>query len=300
MNEQIKKISRYFAALVFWVMGAGVLSSLAQLSPMGTGYFQNPYLFNTALAGADGGTKLNLAVRATANSMPGAPKNQAFSADHGFGRSGIGLVLNNSSVGSVRHTGGALGYAYHLPIAANDQHIHFGVAMSLSRSRLDMTKVTAEGYDPVLASYNDRGTELDANFGLAYTRQQLTIEFSMSDIVRNTRDDNRQLVNSPLFFSAVSYAVPLDVEKSDITLVPKVCFRGMRGTDNVLDLGVDFHFAEHFRILGLYHTSNNASAGFGVSLGNLQLLGMYSMETSSLSRYAGNAFEVGLGWGLKK
>ncbi|SFC53959.1 type IX secretion system membrane protein, PorP/SprF family [Parapedobacter composti] len=295
MNTNIKSSSRYILALLTTVVAVGIAEVSAQLSPMGTGYFQNPYLFNPARAGMEGGTTLNLGIRATANTMPGAPRNQAFTAEHGFGRSGIGLVLDNTSVGSVRHTGGSLGYAYHLPLAA-DHQLHFGLSATLSRSRLDMTKVNATGYDPVLAAYNERGARLDANFGLAYTFSELCVEFAMGDLIRNIEKDERQLVNNPLFFSAVSYTLPVGDGSGSMALTPKVCYRGARGTGNILDVGLDFRFAERFRVLGLYHTSENASFGFGARLGNLQLLGMYSLETSSLSRYAGNAFEVGLGW----
>jgi len=298
MNTMIKRLGRGAVAAAAFVVGWNTVPAQAQLSPMGTGYFQNPYLFNPARAGMDGGTTLNLGIRATANGMPGAPRNQAFSAEHGFGRSGIGLLLDNTSVGSVRHTGGALGYAYHLPLTADGQRLHFGLSATLLWSRLDMTDINGTGYDPVLAAYNERGAEFDAKFGLAYTYRQLVAEFAMGDLIRNIRNDDRVLANRPLYFSAVSYTLPLGARDGSMSLTPKVCYRGIRSTDDVFDIGMDFRFAGHFRVLGLYHTSRNATVGFGAGIGKLQILGMYSMETSSLSRYAGNAFEVGLGWNI--
>lgn len=272
-----------------------ILQTNAQQVPLGSGYYQNPYLFNTALAGKDEGTSLNLAVRSSTGSMPGTPRNQALSAEHGFGKSGIGFTLHNMSHGSLRHTGGALGYAYHLQLS--DAHrLHFGVAATLQHSRLDLSKVSGETYDPLIANYNDRRAQFDANFGLAYSSDRLLVEFSMADLIHKNKEDNRDLVNTPLFYSAVSYMIPLQSGGSELLLQPKVALRGIRGHDNVFDIGVNAHFAERFNVFALYHTSNNATAGFGVKLGQLNLTGLYTMETSSMTRYSGNAFEIALGW----
>ena len=159
-----------------------------------------------------------------------------------------------------------------------------------------MTDSHGNGDDPVLAAYNERGAKFDAKFGLAYTFQQLVVEFAMGDLIRNIRNDERVLANSPLYFSAVSYTLPIGGQGGSMSLTPKVCYRGLRSTDDVFDIGLDFRFAGHFRVLGLYHTSQNATVGFGAGIGKLQVLGMYNMETSSVSRYAGSAYELGLGW----
>ncbi|RZL05668.1 MAG: type IX secretion system membrane protein PorP/SprF, partial [Pedobacter sp.] len=70
-------------------------------------------------------------------------------------------------------------------------------------------------------------------------------------------------------------------------LEPKLTYRGVKGFDDMLDVGAQFALAEKkFMLMGMYHSNESATFGFGADLKKRYLLSaMYTTQTAALSAY---------------
>ena len=269
----------------------------AQLKPVNAGYFVNEYLMNPAMAGREKIVNSTIGVRQQFNSFMGAPQTQFLVADVGFSeKSGVGLKVYNDKAGLLRQTSLSLSYAYHLPVG-NEKQLHFGFSNSLNSVHLDQELVTGDQNDPDMSDVNLRKTHIDADLGLAYTSKSISIQAvftNMAAVLRNTRKNE---VNYSLFYTAASYRFTSEIGAFE----PKIAFRGIKGFDNILDLGADFKFkstaTNQLHLFGIYHSSNNASFGFGISPNDkFTFNSSYTMGTKALRNYTSGDFEVNVGY----
>jgi hypothetical protein len=106
----------------------------------------------------------------------------------------------------------------------------------------------------------------------------------------------RDQINYSTFFTAISYKFNAGKEYGDVGLEPKLCYRGIKEADGILDAGVNVVFAQdRFNVYGLYHTSENATFGFGIKYKTLSLSGIYSSVPYAFRGYTNGDFELGLG-----
>ena len=97
------------------------------------------------------------------------------------------------------------------------------------------------------------------------------------------------------FFTAASYKFIPDDESNNITIEPKVVFRGIKGFDNILDASANLDMASYdFNISTIYHTNKTITFGVGLNLLKIDLLFAYTYNTGPLSSYANNTFEFGV------
>ncbi|WP_162946174.1 PorP/SprF family type IX secretion system membrane protein [Chitinophaga barathri] len=267
-----------------------------QVAPLGTQYFQNQYLGNPSFAGVDTGLHLNGAYRRQWNDVPGAPVAMAFTADYLVGkRVGAGLNIFRDEAGLITRTRVSVTYAYHLPLSLSGrQKLHFGLSAGLRNDRLDLSKLNGDATDPSLNLFNRRDNYFDVDFGVAYTDGHLNIQAALPNVVGYFQSDNKDIANSSTWFTAVSYRV--DVGEGFTSIEPKVCFRAVRGFDNIFDFGANIALLNNWvNVFGMYHTSQNFTVGAGFSYRTrfgLQLI--YSTQTAGLKNYLGDNFTLGL------
>ncbi|WP_377047728.1 PorP/SprF family type IX secretion system membrane protein [Rufibacter quisquiliarum] len=294
--------------LVSALMGTQLFHSggeaLAQINPLGTMYFQNQYLGNPAMAGLDNGWKLNLAYRQQWNSFPGTPKTQSLTAEYGFGGNvGVGLKVQNTKAGLLRHTSAVGTYAYHLPVNEGQQ-LHFGLSVGVTNQRISNSDVVGENSDPSVSRFNDQSVELDGDFGLAFTTGKLTVQGALLGMRNYLANDPNEVevINYPTFFTAVSYRFNVTAGGQAIGIEPKIAYRGMKETDNILDAGANLSFLYNaFNVFGLYHSNQEATFGFSVGYkSRLAFTGIYTTAPSDMKDYASGGFELGLKFALAK
>lgn len=279
----------------------GKQKAIAQLSPMGALYFQNQFLGNPAMAGS-GGLNLNMGIRKQWSNVPGSPLTQTLSADYKVNsKVGIGLNFNNDQSGLLKKTRALGAYAYHLPLNDKNDRLSFGLALGFMNERIHSEDLIGDLDDLIVASYNQRSTYLDGDFGLAYTTQKITIQFALPNLKGALkRDEVRAVVDRSTFFSAISYKIKAGVA-SALEIEPKAVYRGVNGFDNILDIGANLSYAGNkFNLFGMYHSSQSATFGFGLNYHSLGFCGMYSTSTSALRGYADGNFEIGLKINLLK
>lgn len=282
------------AALVLAACGIQQEAS-AQLNPMSALYFQNQYLSNPAMAGAEGSLNVNLGYRKQWTSIPGSPAMQTLTGDYALNsKVGLGLNIYNDKAGLFKRTRTVASYAYHLPMNGENENLSFGLSLGFMSERLSEEDVHGDEGDAGVGNYNQRDTYIDGDFGAAYTSNKFTIQAALpnmkslfkKDVVSNT-------VDRSTFFSAVSYKMQLSEGTNGIGLEPKVAYRGVKGFDNILDAGANLSYANNrVSLFGMYHSSNSTTFGLGLNYQSLGVSGMYSTATSALSGYANGNFEV--------
>ena len=268
----------------------------AQLNPMGALYFQNQYLNNPAMAGLESGFNLNLGYRQQWSRIPGSPVMQAFTADCGLNKKvGLGLNFYNDQAGLFKRTRTLASYAYHLPLNEESRKLSFGISLGFMNERISYEDIHGDAGDLDVIQYNQRDTYIDADFGMAYTSNNLIIQAALPNMKSYfNRDIATSSVDRATFFSAISYKMQLGT-KQGISIEPKVAYRGVDGFDNILDVGANLSYAKNqVNFFGMYHSSKSATLGLGLNYHSIGFTAMYTTSTSGLSDYVSESFEIGL------
>jgi type IX secretion system PorP/SprF family membrane protein len=294
-----KTIYQKYLLLLGVLMGM-YINAGAQLSPMGNMYFYNQYLGNPAMAGTSGEINLNLLYRKQFNEVPNAPIYQVFTGEYAYtDKAAIGLNIDLSKSGLINFSRIMGTYAYHM-LVSNSGKLHFGLSVGVARQYVNREDIDAEGFDPVINRFNDRGYRLDGDFGVAYTDNSLTIQATLLNLnnVLNTDPNFIEGINYATFFTAAAYKIKVN---DDLSVEPKVVYRGIKGMDNIVEGGFGLAYEEKFNVFGLYHSTHNATFGMGFKYNDkFKITGIYSLGPSAVRSFTGGDFEIGLGLMLNK
>lgn len=264
------------------------------LEPSATQYFQNQYLANPAMAGIDSGLHINAAYRNQWSDIAGAPVTKFLSADGNFGhRVGGGLRVFNDAAGLLNRTRIALSYAYHLPLNSSNQQLSFGLSLALGLQRLNTKDLNGEINDPSIGAFNRRDDYFETEFGMAYTNGHLNLQGAIPNIRSLFSGNNNTLDGGNIFFTAASYQFTPEGTISKVE--PKICYRGVRGYNNILDIGVNVAVLENVaNIMAMYHTSNSITAGIGVNImKTVAIQALYTSQTAGIKTYVNGTYEIG-------
>ncbi|MXV51498.1 type IX secretion system membrane protein PorP/SprF [Pedobacter sp. HMF7647] len=286
--------------IVIAVLIISSYKSHAQLNPLGAMYFQNQYLANPAFAGMENELNIGGIYRQQWSNIPGAPSLQSLTADWGSSkRMGLGVSLNNDHSGLMRRTRAVASYAYHLPLSGNNDRLSFGLSLGVMDQRINYRDVDGDLTDVSIANYNNQGTYLDGDFGLAYTGNRLRVQAALPNLKSffNTDDNSRNEIDRATWMGAASYRLTLDKNTvGGMELEPKVVVRGVKNYDAIIDAGANLSFLNNtLNFQAMYHSTKNASFGVGMNFKKrLSILGLYSSNTSAMTNVSNGTFEIGL------
>ncbi|MCW3462509.1 PorP/SprF family type IX secretion system membrane protein [Chitinophaga nivalis] len=267
----------------------------ALLEPSGMQYFQNQYLANPATAGIDTGLHVTAAYRSQWKGIDGAPVTKFMSADGNImNRVGTGIRVFNDVAGLLTRTRIALSYAYHLPLNGKGKQLSLGLSLALQMQRLNLKELNGDASDPSIGAFNRRDDYFEGEFGAAYTDGRWSIQGTIPNIRGLLKGDHNTVDGGNVFFAATSYRfTPADAAITSVE--PKICFRGVRGYDNIVDIGVKMallHNVAH--VMAMYHTSKSITAGLGVNIKEtLDISLLYTAQTGGIGTHVNGAFEVG-------
>lgn len=295
-SPQILYPKRSVVAALLLVLFTIIQTSVkAQLNPLSSQYFQNQYLFNPAMAGINDGLNINLSGRKQWSSIPGSPSTQAISADYLLDRAAFGASVYAEQSGLLKSTRAVATYAYHIPLGQNNQKLNFGVSAGILTQRVPLDQVSGDAGDLSIARYNERQSYLDGDFGTSYTSNNLSVQFALPNLRSVFNQYNYYAVDRSLYFTAVSYKFDFGEAINNISLEPKVAFRGVKGYTNILDAGANLSLANNqVSIQGIYHSTKSTTFGFGLNKNAFSILAFYTTETSSLNNYTNGDFEISL------
>ena len=283
-------------AVLFFAIVFSSKIATAQLNPMGAMYFQNQYLGNPALAGTESGLDFSLGIRQQWSLFPGSPQMQTFTASYALNdKAGLGLNVYNDQSGLFKRTRTVATYAYHLPLSEADHHLSFGLSLGFVNDRITTEDIRGNQGDSNVGAYNQRDTYVDGDFGMAYTSNNLNIQAALPNMKSFLKKDiNIDAVGRGTFFSAISYKFQID-GAGGFGIEPKVAYRGVKGMDNLIDVGANVSYANNrVNLFGMYHSSKSSTFGVGLNYLNIGFSGMYSTATAALNSYSNDNFEVSM------
>lgn len=268
----------------------------AQINLLGSSYYWNPYLNNPSMAGRVKGLSLDITHRQQWNSMPGSPVTQALSGSYGINQKvGLGMNIYNDRAGLQRWTRVMGTYAYRLPLNVKEDALHLGISFGYSNEKLNSQDLIADPNDASIGRYNDRESYLDGDFGVAYITQGLSVEGAIPNLKSFFYKDNPDLVDRAVFFSSMSYKFHLGDQTNHTGIEPKVAFRGIKGYDNIIDIGTNVSLLDdQLQLMMIYHSTRSFTSGFGFTYKTISLYGSYTSETSDINGYANGNFELNL------
>jgi type IX secretion system PorP/SprF family membrane protein len=277
------------------ITGLSISTTHAQLNPMGSLYFQNPYQGNPALAGIETGWLINVANKVQWTAIEGAPTIQSATATFGTNGQKIGFGFNvyNENAGVFLRTAVKGTYAYHIPLNDDSSFLDFGLSAGVTSEWIDYEKVIGDLNDPTLKLFNGRKSYVDGDFGIAYRNQRLIAEVSIPNLKRFlNRDIIRNTIDRSLYMAALGYRF----SRANFTIDSKAMYRRIENFKDIIDLGAQFRcFNEKLAINAMYHSTNSITFGIGTFYQKqLTINCFYTTGTSDLGNYSNGEFEIAL------
>jgi len=287
------KLSYKNYILAAFLLGFTICTSTvkAQLNPLSSQYFENQYLFNPAMAGLNHGLSINLDYRKQAIGISGSASTQSGTAEYQMNKVGLGLNIYNDFSGLIRTSRAVVTYAYHLPIGGDNQQLNFGLSAGVLNQHIQTNDIVGDAGDATVANFNSsKQNYVDGDFGVSYTSNKLTIQAVLPNLKSAFTDNNT--VDKSLYFASASYKLG---DPKDMTLEPKVIFRGIKGATSIVDAGFNLGFNENLVSLqGLYHSNNTATFGFGINKTSYAILAFYTTNTATINYNASGDLELGV------
>lgn len=286
---------RGLVSLIIFTSGVFVFAgrSNAQQTPLSSGYYQNMYILNPAFAGIGDGLNINVNYRNQWRVIPGSPVNSTISADYRFSKVGVGLKILSDKAGLITRNSVSGTYAYHLPLAAADQQLHFGLSLGLMKDRFESSGVIGDANDPRPAEFNARSVYIDGDFGLAYTISRFGVQASVPHLKTYLKKDVTNSVQYSTLFFAMSYVFGKTPEI--FAVEPKLSYLASSGVDDIISLGANARVLnDQFSISALVHSSRSSSIGIGFKYDKYQLNGYYTTHTVAQNIGSGGSFEIHL------
>lgn len=271
------------------------LESAAQQDPFAASYFQNQYLANPAMVGVDDKIKAGVGYRRQWSGITNSPYSLYATGEYSSGdKLNLGISLYNDKAGMLNTSMAMLTYAYYLPVTSKGGRVHLGISAGAVNRRIDLKNFNGDPGDILLTDGNS--IRFDGGIGVAYTDKQITVQASFPNMVTYFKKENDSIVNRPTFFAAGSYKFAFN--DGDLTVEPKVAFRGMKGFDNIIDAGANITLKQ-VNLFALYHTSKNITAGAGLKIADkLVISAAYTSAGAAIKEYIDGNFEVGLSFSL--
>jgi type IX secretion system PorP/SprF family membrane protein len=298
----MKNITKYIILIVaslFW------MKSEAQQLPLFSQYYYNPFMYNPALTGTAETNNAYLIHRSQWKDMPGSPTTYALTIDGTVKEKeiGLGLSLFNDQTDIFSRTGLYGSYSYHLPL--NSEHnIYVGLSAGVIDNKIDFSRTNVTDVnDPLLYNTNRRKVTTDATFGLSYFWQDLTVGFSVPQLLGtkiNYDEDNTNVYMRLRrhFIGSVMYNLEIN---EDIDFIPSIMTRAAKGSPFQFDVNANFSWKDMVRAGLSYRFGYSAGMNLGVKLNNNLTAGYaYEYVISPIGKFSGGGHEIMLGYSFGK
>ena len=162
----------------------------SQISLLDAQFFHNRYLANPAMAGFEGGLRLNLGYRNQWNDIPGSPVDQTFTMDYRKDRVGLGVSVINAKAGDLSHNKINATYSYALPLNSESARFHFGWNLGFQKIHFNSQNVVGDANDQNILRFNERKALFDADFGIAFSLSRWIIDGAIYNVKNQLRKDS--------------------------------------------------------------------------------------------------------------
>lgn len=289
----------------------------AQQQPLYSQYTLNKYLYNPAIAGADGYTSINLLARQQLVGFENAPATfvltgQTRILDDSYinrilsirknekkasrsGKVGVGGSIFSDRNGDISKTGIQLTYAYHINF--NDlSQVSFGLSVSAFQFKLnDQNAVLAMQGDPLLNSTKKTFFIPDANVGVFFLTESYYAGFSLSNLMGSAiklGPDRFKDYRSPrnVYLLAGYKWYP----GNDLRIEPSVMMQTMQRNVSV-DLNTTATYLGRYWLGLSYRTTRTVIVTAGASVKNFYFGYAYDLNMNAVRNYTSGSHELMIG-----
>lgn len=258
-------------------------------------FYRNNYLANPAYAGSRENAFFYGLVNHSWLGFDGAPTLTQFTADLPFAEhSGAGIQVSTDKAGVLRRTTAKLSYAYKIQTGGEDEQLKLGFSLAGYRQQLDAASVSSGGvYDPFAKSFNDRGWQVDGDFGAVYQTSNFQFSAAAFNLRQTFRKEEEKPANLETFNLMTSYAFNAG-EK--VVLKPLASARFFYKESWILGLGTQFTYDQLFHTSVIWQHTGSFSGTLGLLLRNIGEANFTYVTSNKQNQ--GQQYEVGLGVGL--
>lgn len=297
--------------LTFLTMLSLLQAVNAQQAPQYSLHMFHNFAFNPARAGLDNSLDVTGVYRKQWNSLDGGPETQIISAQLPlyFLSGGLGVKVENETIGSWRQTAFSLAYSWHRQLGQG--LLALGGGASLSQYQLDGSRVKTPGTvffdegnplshnDPTLGIENQSGNGYKFDLGIYYLNENIQAGISVNNPV-----ESQTLVSNLRYSQARSYSLnagyridasrnwsvwPSFLLKTDIRQT-QIDFSVLTGYNENIFVGASFRgysnqSVDALSLLGVVRLNEKISAGFAYDLGLSALRDAHSGTFEMLLNY---------------
>ena len=266
--------------------------SFGQQTPVFSEYNYNPFIINSAHAGALQNAEISLAHSGFFSSIDGSPKSSNFSFRTALRneRMGLGAGLIHDEIGVTKSTSVFGAYSYRIPLNLDEEPywkvreptgISFGLTFGLQKYQEDLLSLGL-GADPLL-SQNINGTLPIVGAGIVLNYRKFFIGLSTPNLLgdRFASDDNLDL-QSP-YYGYLGYRFFFN-RFENVLLKPNVLIKYEEGAPLQADLNLSFtmHAKLEFGLGYRTNTSLNVLAGIYL-FESIRLVYSYNLAGKNLT-----------------
>lgn len=299
------------------------LNIQAQQVPMYSQYVLNGFLFNPAMAGAEGYSTVNLIAREQWIGVNDAPSTYALSfhtklmknsyikrdksvrrkKNWGYtdGKVGLGGYMFTDFNGPLSRTGARLSYAYHLYNKSSLSQLSFGLSLTGYQLKFDENDVILrDPDDDIWISARESVFIPDADFGVYFTTPQLFVGFSVDQLLESAiklgSEFSNEYKSERNFYLFGGYDFTLS---ELIILQPSTLLKVAENGAFQGDLGVKVFFDQSYWGGLTFRTGSALIISAGISIDRYVFGYAFDYSLSSIMKhtYGTHEFMFALRWG---
>lgn len=265
-----------------------------------THYTINPILINPALAGFSEAHQIQMNIRTSWTSFPGAPKTYAISYNGPVGNTlGLGLSVLSENVAALTNYRIQLNYGFRIPI--NDQiKLGAGLSTEFTSRRLSDSVPIEDMTDEVVLANMDGIRYFDAAMGFYGTYNKNTfVGLSLPNMVLTRLNSIATDTLSNSYFKSFIFQAGhnLELEDYNFALEPSIVLRKMENIPLQVDINLLAKFLEEKLITGLSYHAGLEGGVAGILLGTKVISGFklyysYDVSFQQFQQYNGGSHEV--------
>lgn len=291
---------RILKIIIFSLLLAVPVISLAQQDPQYTQYMYNPQVINPGYAGNQDMLSFGLLYRTQWVGLEGAPKTATFTVNSPVGKyknMGLGLSVIHDEIGPSTQTDVAIDYSYSIPLNYN-LNLSFGLKAGFDLLDVDFTKLNIfNPNDPLFQNNIDNRFQPKIGAGVYLNSDKYYIGLSVPNMLETNHYDRSErdaynAVAAERFHGYLIGGYVFDLSQS-VKFKPATMLKLVYGSPIQWDVSANFMFHNKF-VLGAawrWDAALSAMAGFHVSPG-IMIGVAYDYQLTDLEKYSDGSYEV--------
>lgn len=250
--------------------------SYSQLLPQ-TQYVFNPYLYNPALAGANGDMAFYLSYKKQWWGIEGAPDLATLTFEFPFeNRLTASSQLNYQTEGPLSLLNFLATASYFIPLDSFEEHfIFFGMSVGVENRAFNMAEIS-DPNDPAIRNIAPSYTGIIGNAGIAYSGKGIRVGFSLPRLFSQDvasidttgfEDGANQL--APMDYWIGSLAYRYNLEFSELGFEPQVLYHADAFAGNQIEGMFTFYYKDYGYVGASYRQGYGVSAYLGGNINDM-------------------------------